>query len=179
MNRTFEAVVDIDRILAAVDNVSADLDRERLVRELENVKRDYAIAVFVRATPAERRKKLEALIAAAEEFRERAGEWEGDYWLYQPIREITPPLATLIHRAKKLHKLPKGSKGRPKPIDATVPQLYGVLKNHLGEDAVCIKRGVRGGFISLAMVALEVMGIDNDGDPYARKTIANAMRLRR
>jgi hypothetical protein len=57
-------------------------------------------------------------------------------------------------------------------------QLHRVLKNHLGEEAVCIKQGVRGGFLELATVALKEMGIDNNGRPYAPKTIANALAIR-
>jgi len=177
MNRVFEAVVDIDRILVAVDNVPTDLDRDQLVVDLEKVKRDYAIEVYVREAPAERRKSLSALIAAAEEFKRRIGEWEGNYYLYRHIRTV-PPLAPLIRDAKGLMLHMRKGHGAPRPIDGVIAQVYRVLKKHLGEDAVRIKQGVRGDFPHLAVVALKEMGIDNNGRPYAPKTIANALAIR-
>jgi hypothetical protein len=176
MNRTFEAVVNIDRILAAVDNVPVDLNRERLVIDLENIKRDYRFDVYARDAPTERRKSLIALIVAAEEFKKRAGEWEGNPWLYENIRAILPLLDALISEARGL----RGPQRRPnRPIYGAVSQLHRVLRKHLGEEAVSIKQGVRGGFVNLAMVALEAMGIDNDGQPYTPSTIANAVAARR
>jgi len=179
MNRVFEAVVDIEPILAAASGVPADLDRERLIADLEIVKRDYARKLFFRAALAKRRKGLKALVDSSKKTRGLLAEWEGDFLFYRHVRVLLPTLDAMLADAKMKLKAKPFNAGDPRPIHHAIAELYKVLRHHLGEDAVCIKQGVRGDFVNLAMAALKAMGIDNDGCPFSRKTIANAMRARR
>jgi hypothetical protein len=166
----------IGRILAAVGDVPAGLDRDELLSDLEGIRSLHKTGVDLRYQPANRAQNTARIIAAAEHLKTLIKEdWE--------LRRHRAKLDRLIADAKK--PFPPVLKdglggGQVSAFDNLIGTwLRFTFECHFGTEAGYTRdpltNEVRGAFIDFAAAALAELGITKLGNPYSRNSIAMAV----
>ena len=169
----------LDRIIQAAGGAPADLDRDQLRQDLDALRSLHHTGVDLRHQPTARRQRNADIIAAATHLIKLI---EGDLALLR----YTHTLQRLIADAEKAEPaalLKTLGVSNVSAFENLVKMgLRSVFEQHFRETAGYTtdwKDGkVRGGFVDFAEAALTELGIDNDGTPYSRQSIAKALRGR-
>jgi hypothetical protein len=173
---------NIDRVLASVEQVPADLDRAQLLQELNSILAWYRLGVYHRSAPAKRHKDIEKIVATAKKLRALIK----DNWLLVSIHDAN--LEQLIVNVNKfrfpVNQLPHIEFGVGE--GSAFEHLVGQWLRHMFETHFKIKAGytrnpytdsseISGPFIDFAQAVLKELQIHNNDAPYSRSAIANTL----
>jgi hypothetical protein len=173
---------NVDRILASVEHVPADLDRAQLREELNSILAWHPLGVYHRSAPAKRHKDIENIVAIAKKLRALIK----NNWLL--VSKHDANLEQLIVDVEKfrfpVNQLPHIEFGVGE--SSAFEHLVGQWLRQIFETHFKIKAGytrdpytdpseIRGPFIDFAQAVLKELQIHNNGAPYSRSAIATAL----
>ena len=174
---------NVDRILASVKDVPADLDRAQLLQELNSISAWYPLGVYHRSAPAKRYKDIEKIVATAMKLRALIE----PNWLL--VSKHDANLEQLIVDVKKfqspVNQLPhiEFGVGEGSAFEHLVGQwLRRVFETHFKIKAGYTRNSydpteISGLFIDFAQAVLKELQIHNNGAPYSRSAIATALQI--
>jgi hypothetical protein len=174
----------VDRIAASIKDAPDDLDRGELLRELNIFLADWRLADHDRCAPARRCKEIDKAIAAAEKLREQIKEIGGLLLTSRYDANLQQLIADLNKLRSPADQLPEADLGTIEDsvfehfVGHRLRQIYethfktqaGYKKNPYAESSE-----VTGSFIDFTEATLKELQIFNNGKPYARNTISNAL----
>jgi hypothetical protein len=187
----------IGRILAETGNAPANLDRQELLSDLDGTASLYRTGVDQRSAPAKREQRYEEIIATAENLKSLLRS-EYRFLRYLPaldrlIEDVHPVKETLDPAHNILTKKPTPDfpvplatlldvgHGHVSAFENLVGLLVQTYEKHFkpeeaGYTKVPDSLEVRGPFINFAEATLRELKITKtSGEPYKRKTIADAL----
>jgi hypothetical protein len=170
----------VDRIWKAAGDVSVALDSDALASELEGIASLYRAGTGHRHAPAKRQQRMQRVITAAETLK---GLIEGDIRFQRYLGKLDQ----IIFRAKAIEEVPEKllevlGIERGSAFDNLIRMLKGVFEKYFapaGYTSDPISGEINGAFIEFAEATLRELDINNGDAPYARKSIAEALRKSR
>jgi hypothetical protein len=165
----YESLPDgaVDRILAAVGRVPADLDRGELHRDLEGIVSIYRTSDDLRHKPAKRREKVDQIIATATKLKALI---DGHWLLWRPHVAALDQLIADAKMEFPERLIAMFGVGKVSAFENLVGlMLKSTFENHFGVEARYVRdrdtEEVTGEFIYFAEAALNELNITRCGHP--------------
>jgi hypothetical protein len=176
----------LDRILEAIqEHVPANLDKDRLLSHLRKTVQLYAAGLMMRNRPAKQSQRGNRIVKKAREIKALL---EQNPPLILELRIIYyRQLDDLIAKIEYFRRFAAqyGNRlglGERSAFEHLIFQWHQMFKTHFGIKHRYTKRPdsheVEGLFIDFAEAALKELGINNSGNPYSRRAIADALTNR-
>ena len=176
----------LDRILEAIqEHVSADLDKDRLLSHLRKTVQLYAAGLMMRKQPAKERQRGDRIVKKAREI--KALLEQNPPLILEPRTIYYRQLDDLIAKINDFRRFAAqyGDRlglGERSAFEDLILRLQRMFEAHFGIKHKYTKQPdsdeVAGPFIDFAEAALKELGINNSGNPYSRRAIADALTNR-
>jgi len=173
----------LDRILEAIqEHVSANLDKDRLLSDLRTTVQLYAAGLMMRKQPAKERQRGNRIVKKAREIKALL-EQNPPLILERRIIYCTQ-LDDLIAKIENFRRFAAQygntlGLGERSAFEALILGWQKMFETHFGIKHKYTKipdsHEVEGPFVDFAEAALKELGINNSGNPYSRRAIADAL----
>jgi hypothetical protein len=173
----------LDRILEAIqEHVSANLDKDRLLNDLRKTVQLYAAGLMMRKQPAKARQRGNRIVKKAREI--KALLEQNPPLILEPRITYCGQLDDLIVKIEDFRRFAAqyGDRlglGERSAFEELIFSWQKTFKTHFGIKHKYTKHPdsgeVEGPFIDFAEAALKELGINNSGNPYSRRAIADAL----